>query len=104
MFSYDLGRVRPIDTAVGITDDGQQERLSPEIIAGGYEVIHASRTVSKAISSGDAPGLCAEIAARAGTDYAAIEVVTETYDTVAWFGGDETPLDRVVHARCEVPR
>jgi hypothetical protein len=104
MFSYDLGRVRPIDTAVGVTDDGEQERLSPEVIAGGYEVIHASRTVSKAIRAGDADALCNEIATRAGTEFTRIEVVTETYDTVRWFGGDETPLDRVVHASCEVPR
>jgi hypothetical protein len=105
MFSYDRGRVNALDTAVGITAAGEQERLTPEVIAGGYEVIHAARTVSKAIRSGDAPALCAEIAARSGDDdIVRIEVVTETYDTIRWFDGDETPVDRVVHASCEVSR
>jgi hypothetical protein len=102
MFSYDRGRVTALDTAVGVTADGTQERLSPEVIAGGYEVVHASQTVSKAIRAGDAAGLCGEVAARAAGDgLVRIEVVTETYDTIRWFDGDETPLRRVVHASCE---
>jgi hypothetical protein len=103
MFSYDRGRVTALDTAVGINADGDIERLSPEVIAGGYEVIHASRTVSKAIRAGDAAGLCLEIAERASDDLVRIEVVTETYDTIRWFDGDETPIDRAVHASCEAP-
>jgi hypothetical protein len=102
MFSYDRGRITALDTAVGVTTDGTQERLSPEVIAGGYEPIHASQTVSKAIRAGDAAGLCREVAVRAeGDGLMRIEVVTETYDTIAWFDGDETPLRRVVHASCE---
>jgi hypothetical protein len=104
MFSYDVGRVRAIDTAVGVSPGGTYERLSPELIAGGYEVIHASKTVTKAIRAGDAAALCAEIAARAeGESLRAVQVVTETYDTIAWFEGDQTPLARAVHAECEVP-
>jgi hypothetical protein len=103
MFSYDRGRVTALDTAVGVTAEGARERLSPEVIAGGYEVIHASRTVSKAIHTGDAASLCAEIAGRADDDLVAIEVVTETYDTIRWFDGEETPIGRVVHATCETP-
>jgi hypothetical protein len=101
MFSYDRGRVTSFDTAVGITEDGEIERLSPSIIAGGYEVIHAAETVTKAVQSGEAADLCDEIARRAGDDYDRIEVVTETYDTVRWFDGDETPIRRVLHATCE---
>lgn len=105
MFSYDRGRVTAFDTAVGVRADGSTERLSPQLIGGGYEVIHAAQTVTKAIRAGDAASLCTEIAARAaGEAYATIEVVTERYDTVGWFEGDETPIDRRVHASCEVPR
>lgn len=105
MFSNDRGRVASFDTAVGVRPDGATVRLSPRLIGGGYEVIHAAQTVSKAIRAGDAAGLCAEIAVRAtGDGYATIEVVTERYDTVAWFEGNETPTDRRVHAACEVPR
>ncbi|HEX7097509.1 MAG TPA: hypothetical protein VF183_16615 [Acidimicrobiales bacterium] len=103
MFSYDRGRVASFDTALGVLADGSTERLSPRLIGGGYEVIHAAQTVSKAIRAGDAEGLCAEIAARAaGDDFVAIQVVTERYDTIRWFEGDETPIDRRVHATCEV--
>ena len=103
MFSNDRGRVTAFDTAVGVDTDGNVERLSPRRISGSYEVIHAASTVSKAIRIGDADGLCREIAERARDDgLMRIEVVTETYDTVRWFEGDETPIARRVHARCEV--
>jgi hypothetical protein len=103
MFSSDRGRVAAFDTAVGIAPDGEVERLSPRRISGSYEVIHAASTVSKAIRAGDAPRLCREIAARAvGDGLAHVEVVTETYDTVRWFEGDEVPVARTLHARCEV--
>jgi hypothetical protein len=105
MFSNDRGRVANFDTAVGIDDAGEVERLSPRRISGSYEVIHAASTVTKAIRSGDAGALCREIAARARDDgFARIEVVTEAYDTVGWFEGDETPAARRVHATCEVGR
>ena len=31
----------------------------------------------------------------------AVEIVTETYDVIAYFDGDREPLARTVHARCE---
>jgi hypothetical protein len=103
MFSNDRGRINAFDTAVGVDVGGNVERLSPRRISGSYEVIHAASTVSKAIRAGDADGLCREIAARSrGHGLVRIEVVTETYDAVRWFEGDETPLARRVHARCEV--
>ena len=103
MFSYDRGRIADIDTAVGIDSSGTTRRLSPELIAGGSEVIHAAATVSKSISRGDTLELCNEIAARArGRDLVSIEVVTERYDVIDWFADDEQPLNVTVHARCEV--
>ena len=104
MFSWNRGQVASFDTAVGVEADGTIERLSPRRISGSYEVIHAASTVTKAIRSGDTDALCREIAARAADDgFAHIEVVTETYDTIRWFEGDQTPLRRTVHARCEAP-
>jgi hypothetical protein len=103
MFSNDRGRVNAFDTAVGVTGDGEVRRLSPEEIAGGYEVIHAAYTVSKAIRASDADGLCVEIAERVrDDDVTRVEVVTETHDTITWFEGDETPMARIVHADCAV--
>jgi hypothetical protein len=104
MFSYDRGRITSFDTAVGVDEQGRLSRLSPEEIAGGYEPMLAAETVSKAVRNGTADGLCSEIAARTrDDDVVRIEVVTETYDTVRWFDGEESPLDRTVHAACEVP-
>ena len=103
MFSRDRGEVASFDTAIGFDADGERHWLAPELIGGSYEVIHAAQTVTKAINAGDAASLCREVAARSsGRSFTEIEVVTETYDTVAWFEGDEQPLRREVHARCVV--
>lgn len=103
MFSRDRGAVARFDTAIGFDAEGGRHWLTPELIGGSYEVIHAAQTVTKAVDAGDAASLCREIAARAsGRSFVQIEVVTETYDTVAWFEGSEVPLRRQVHARCEV--
>lgn len=104
MFSDNLGRVADIDTAVGFDHDGARVRLSPELIGGGIEVIHAGETVTRSIRRGDTDALCAEIArrVRARGDLERIEVVTERHDAVAWFRGDEEPLDVTVHSSCGV--
>ena len=39
-----------LPTAVGVTDDGQVRRLSPELISGGYEPVHAFATVGASIA------------------------------------------------------
>jgi hypothetical protein len=106
MFSYDRGRESSLPTAVGITGDEQQRRLSPELISGGYEPIHAFATVEASIANGDTADLCREIAVRTARrgmpDVVAIEVVTEVHDVIAWFEGNEEPSQRTVHARCDV--
>ncbi len=106
MFSYDRGRVATIDTAVGYDTAGARERLSPTLIAGGIEVIHAAVTVTVAIERGDTDALCREIAARARSrdEFVRIEVVSETHDVIAYFDGDDEPTSVVVHASCEVLR
>src|SRR5690349_16788454 len=83
MFSYRRERVEIVDTAVGYDVTGARVRLTPTLIAGGSEVIHAAVTVSTAIVRGDTDVLCAEIAARAAARKPAlrrIEIVSETHD------------------------
>lgn len=107
MFSYPRERTAVVDTAVGYDPAGQRVRLTPTIIAGGSEVIHAAVTVSTAIAQGDTDALCREMAARARSrrpPLVRIEVVSETHDVVTYFEGDKTPTAVVVHASCEVTR
>ena len=107
MFSYRRDRVEVVDTAVGYDTAGQRVRLTPTLIAGGIEVIHAAATVSAAIAQGDTEALCNEIAARATTRRPAlerIEVVSETHDVITYFAGDAVPIAVVVHASCTVAR
>jgi hypothetical protein len=104
MFSERLSRMSYLPTAVGVTASGDYRRLSPELISGGYEPIHAFSTVDSSIARGDTAVLCEEIRARVNdhgaADIVAIEVVTETHDSIDWFTGDKQPLARTVHARC----
>jgi hypothetical protein len=106
MFSYDRGRESSLPTAVGVAADGTVLRLSPELISGGYEPVRAFATVEASIANGDTEVLCGEIAERTAEgrkpDVVAIEVVTEVHDVIAWFQGQKEPLQRIVHARCDI--
>ena len=106
MFSFDEGRIVAIDTAFGYDADGTRHLLSPTIIAGGIEVIHAAATLSASIENGDTDALCAEIATRARSraSLVRIEVVTEVHDVVTYFDHRNAPADVVVHSTCEVSR
>jgi hypothetical protein len=105
MFADDRGRESSIATAVGITTDGDRTRLSPELIGGTDEPVLAAATAERATASATgAATFCDAVAARAAgrDDLRAIEVVTERYDTVAYFESDEAPETTTVHARCQV--
>jgi hypothetical protein len=105
MFADDRGRESEVATAVGVTLAGDRVRLSPELIGDSDEPVLASATAERAVAStAGAETLCTAIARRAGGDaeLQAIEVVTERYDTVDYFAGDEEPESVVVHARCRV--
>lgn len=108
MFSYRRTSTEVVDTAVATEPGGRTWRLSPVQIAATDEVITAAATVSDAIAAGRTDDLCAQIAARVADDgpddATAIEVVSERYDAIEWFEGNHTPLERDVHARCEVHR
>lgn len=115
MFSRERGRVSDFAVVVGYDTTGRAHRLSPTVIGGSDQVIHAATTVRNAIIGG--PGasdeLCIEILGRvldadreAGAgfdrdDVVTVEIATERHDAVAWFEGDERPIERTVHATCE---
>lgn len=104
MFAGERDRVTSIATVVAVDGD-TTARLSSRLIGGTDEPMLAAETVVHAIRDGAADRLCREVAARAGADHTGriLEVVTERYDTVAWFDGVRKPVARTVHARCEVP-
>ncbi|HEX6312999.1 MAG TPA: hypothetical protein VF152_15400 [Acidimicrobiia bacterium] len=104
MFAADRGREVDVATAVGLDGDGNVVRLDPETIADTDEVVLAAATVWQAIGAGAEARLCAEIADRvAGGSLAAVEVRGETYDSIRYFDGEESPAEVVTHARCAVP-
>jgi hypothetical protein len=100
MFTSDRGRVMALDTVVLVTG-GQRERLSPTLVGGTDEIVHAAVTVSNAIQGG-APALdalCREIAGRLEPG-GEVQIVTERHDTIALLQDDADPLDVQVHRRC----
>lgn len=107
MFTVRRPQVTSIERAIGIAVDGSEHVLAPELSGGTVEVIHAAQTIVDAIRAGSADDLCEEIAARVAdsddertTDVA---IVTERFDVVAALRTDDPqPMDRRVHARCEV--
>jgi hypothetical protein len=109
MFARDQGRVRAYATVVGVGVGGEVERLSPETIAGTREPVQAAETVVREVRRGHAAALCDDVAARIAArdsdpEPGRLEVVTETYDVLAYFDGQTEPEQRVVHATCDVAR
>lgn len=111
MFAGDRGRTSVLATVVAVGPDGEARRLSPELVNGTREVVQAAAVVAATVRAGDAPRLCREAADRVAAhggragDAVVVEVVTETYDAVAWFGDAErAPRQRTVHASCPVGR
>jgi hypothetical protein len=102
MFAADRPTEARFATVVATDPDGRTDRLSPRTIGGTDQVIQAAATVAQAVRNGEAEQLCREILGRLD-DPVRVEVVTETYDTIEWFDGNETPISRTVHATCEGP-
>lgn len=107
MFGYARAPVTVIETALGVTADGRRVPLRPWHIGGTGQAKYALSTARAAISQGDAPRLCTEVAARVAErpprpDLSAIEIVRErwaTDDAVA----PRLPSARRTFARCPVP-
>jgi hypothetical protein len=108
MFTARRAQVTSIERAIGIAPDGTEHVLGPELTGGTVEVIHAAQTIVDAIRAGKADELCAEIAARVAesgeADTTEIIVVRERFDVITSLDDDNpAPVDRRIHARCEVP-
>ena len=105
MFAQELGTVADANTVVGVTPAGEERKLSPRLIARTDEVIQAEGFVYSQLSTGNADGLCRDVAQRVAdrgpVDVVEIEVLTFRQDAVAYWQGDRDP-DVTVHARCEV--
>lgn len=107
MFTHDPPPVSEFLRAVGVRPDGLETVLSPELIGGTVEVIHAAQTLSNALRAGRAEEMCDEIAGRvvgAGLDVVEVLVVTDSFDIVEGLRADHpAPVDREEHAACAVP-
>lgn len=108
MFSHRIDAVNDVSAVIGREADGTRRLLSPQIIADSDEVMIALQSVNDAIGGGDraTAALCETVAGRlfdgSGAEIALVEVVTERYDTVAWFRGERDPISARVLASCEV--
>lgn len=110
MFSRaDLGRINELAHVVLVRRDGTTLPASPTMI-GTSEPMTAKAIVRNHVTRGTASELCVATAARARettTDVIAVEVVTSVFDTRRYWStapDARAPLERKVHARCEVPR
>lgn len=99
MFSVARPQQATVSSAVGFDASGAEVTLRPTDIGGTREVIQAAATISRAISRGEAAELCEEVLSNVPAA-AVVEIVTETFDVIAYFDESEEPLQRIVHARC----
>jgi hypothetical protein len=108
MFTSDPPAVASFARALGVTTTGHELVLPPELAGGSVEVIHANRTLRRAVREGRAGELCVEIAERVRERPGDIEVVevlivVERYHVATALGdADPRPADRDVRARCPV--
>jgi hypothetical protein len=108
MFTHNPRDTAGVERAVGFTAAGDEVRLPPELSGGTVEVIHAAQTLTNAVRRGEAGELCIEIAGRVSdsdlTDVTEVVVATDWFEIVDGLRSDDPqPVERVVHARCEVP-
>ena len=108
MFSGRQSSEATIAHAVVIDANGERSALPPVAVAND-EVIQAFETLRQAVRQG--PDATARLCAHAADWYAGghegparVEIVSDTYDAVAYFDGDKQPLATEVHASCEVPQ
>jgi hypothetical protein len=103
MFASDRGTVSTFYGAVGIEVDGERKVLGPQTVGGTSEIVHAAESVRFAVRSDTVESLCEEISERLdGEEFERVEVISERIDTLAWFDGDEVPLETTVHGECDV--
>ncbi len=108
MFAGRQSSEATIAHAVVINAAGERSPLPPVAVAND-EVIQAFETLRQAVRQG--PDATARLCARAADWYAGrdegparVEIVSDTYNAVAYFEGDKQPISTQVHATCEVAR
>jgi hypothetical protein len=110
MYSRARGDAVTFATAQAVDGAGTPTTLTLAVIGDSDDPLIVAGELRDAIRDGRAQQRCEEIAARAGRwaglapRATSIEVVTERHDVVAQVEGDESLLERTVHASCEVPR
>jgi hypothetical protein len=99
-----------ITHAVGLTDDGERRNLPPEAVAND-EVIQSFETLRQAVRQGDAAtqDLCERIARWVGedsdsADVRTVQIMSDTFDAVRYFDGEEDPQASSLHSECTVRR
>lgn len=105
----DLGRVVALSHAAFVMRDGTRAPV-PSRYFGTSEPMMALFVIDGAIGRGEAAALCANVREQAAAAHdhagslAAIEILTSTFDTHAYFreSPDLALRGRQVHARCEV--
>ncbi len=92
-----------------VTDSSGERSVLPPVAVANDEVVQAFETLRQAVRQG--PDATARLCARAADWYAGggegpatVEIVSDTFNAVAYFEGDKQPVATVVHASCEVPR
>jgi hypothetical protein len=108
MFAGRQSAEATIPHAVVIDAGGERSPLPPVAVAND-EVIQAFETLRQAVRQG--PDATARLCTRAADWYAGrdegparVEIVSDTYNVVAYFDGEKEPVSTRVHASCEVPR
>ncbi len=108
MFGYARSTRSVVHTVLGVEADGRRRPLTPLLVGGTARPKHALSTAQNAVLGGRSRALCQEVLARViatppDEPIVAVEVVTETWNTLASVDPGTHPLGRSVHARCEVP-
>src|SRR6056297_913512 len=109
MYSRARGDAVTLATAQAVDSDGTRSTLTLGVIGDSDDPLIVAGELRDAIRDDRADQRCDEIARRAATwsglpaGQLEIEVVTERHDVVAQVQGDDSLLERTVHASCEVP-
>ncbi|MBZ0237058.1 MAG: hypothetical protein K8M05_32310 [Deltaproteobacteria bacterium] len=108
MFAFQRPHARVAIDYVIATGPGDARRHVPPELVANHEVMQALMTIRRAVQSGKASTLCAEVAARAARDRR-----FDAMDTIQVVFGDHRGVDYLVHdrrgperthARCPIPR
>jgi hypothetical protein len=108
MYSRARGDEVTFATAHAVSASGSTETLTLAVIGDSDDPLVVAGELRSAIRAGDAEDRCVEIAQRAAVwdglsdEAVAVEVATERHDVVARANGDDSLVERTVHARCAI--